>query len=152
MRCHFLRVLERAAVREVSRNPSGAERVAANFCRDAAAAARRRIIRQASGWLIGLPESLMEADGEELIGASRHERLNYRTAIATAASKFSSRVSLGEEFGRAHCRQLLRVGGRDELVDADGLLFASCGGMHAGTPADCARHRFRPLQILIVQP
>ena len=57
VRGHFLRKLERAAVREVSGNPRGAERVVANFAAMPAAAVRRRIIRQASGWLIALSES-----------------------------------------------------------------------------------------------
>jgi hypothetical protein len=47
---HFLRVIERAAVGEVGRDSSCTERVTTDFRR--AAAARRQIMRKASGWLI----------------------------------------------------------------------------------------------------
>jgi hypothetical protein len=54
VRRHFLRVLERAAVGEVGGNPGGAEGVAADSAAMPAAAARRRIMRWASSWLIFL--------------------------------------------------------------------------------------------------
>ena len=51
---HFLRVLQPAAIREIDGDARGAEGMAANRRRDPAAAARRRTMRQASGWLIDL--------------------------------------------------------------------------------------------------
>jgi hypothetical protein len=57
---HFLRVLERPAVCKVSSDSGGTERVWQPISAAMpAAAARRRIIRQASGWLIGLSDKVL---------------------------------------------------------------------------------------------
>jgi hypothetical protein len=57
MHRHFLRVFERAAVGEISGDPGSAEGVTADFRAMPAAAPRSRIIRQASGWLIGVSDN-----------------------------------------------------------------------------------------------
>jgi hypothetical protein len=45
MRRHFLSVLERAAIREVSGDPGGVERMIANGCVDAGGRGAARVMR-----------------------------------------------------------------------------------------------------------
>jgi hypothetical protein len=59
VRSHFLRMLERAAIGKVGGDPGVPKRVASDCFRDAGGGGSRRIIRQASGWLIGLSDSTL---------------------------------------------------------------------------------------------
>jgi hypothetical protein len=89
MHRHFLRVFERAAVGEISGDLGSAEGVTADFRAMPAAAPRRRIIRHASGWLIGLSDN-------ELPLCSRAVRNSWplRSSTTPAASSHATGVSI----------------------------------------------------------